>query len=231
MANAHKACWICGGVADTNEHMLKASDIRLHVGKPKRAGPVYYGTDHTKNIPIENDGDDLLTFKKALCANCNNVTTQPYDQSWDQFSRWVKGNETHLKPGSCIDTNAIFSKDIDAQLLRVHLYFAKLIGCALAQSGIRFDMDDISTAIRDGHPCKYVHLKFGVCEAGITCVTNLCTSTYSHNEECAFALWGYSVGKLVVHIMYAAEGEERQGLIDAWHPSQNCTQLKLADFS
>ena len=231
MANAHNGCWICGGIADTNEHMLKASDIRLHVGKPKKVAPVYYSSDRAKNLEIENDGDDRLTFQKALCANCNNVTTQPYDQSWDKFSRWVKNNETHLKAGSGIDANAIFSTDVDAHLLRVHLYFTKLIGCALAQSDIRFDMDGMSRAIREGQPCKYVHLKFGVCEVGITCVTNLCTSTYSYNEECAFALWGYSIGKLVVHIMYAAEGEQRQGLVDAWHPVQNSTRLKLADFS
>ena len=230
MANAYKVCWICGDVADTNEHMLKASDIRLHVRKPRRRVPVFYNTDLAKNYKIENDGDDRLTFQKVLCRQCNNVTTQPYDQSWEQFSRWVKGNTDCLRADLCIDANKVFSKDVDIQMLRVHLYFTKLIGCALAQSNIRFDRHSLAQAIRDGQPCKYIHLKFGVCEVGIAGVNHLQTLTYSHNEECAFALWGYRIGKLMVQIMYAAEGEQREGLIDSWHPAQNTMRFKLANF-
>jgi len=47
---------------------------------------------------------------------------------------------------------------------------------------------------------------------------------------CAFATWFHNVGELSVNVMFAVEGEKRNGLVGAWHPKFGTNKLIIADF-
>jgi hypothetical protein len=46
----------------------------------------------------------------------------------------------------------------------------------------------------------------------------------------SFATWFYYVDGLGVNVLFAADGEKRDGLIGAWHPRQGTTRLTIADY-
>jgi hypothetical protein len=48
--------------------------------------------------------------------------------------------------------------------------------------------------------------------------------------QCAFATWLYEVGNLWVNVIYAIEGEKREGLLNAWHPRFGHKSLTMATF-
>jgi hypothetical protein len=48
--------------------------------------------------------------------------------------------------------------------------------------------------------------------------------------RCAYAAWIHHIGNLWVRVMFAADGEKRQGLEGAWHPRFGHKRLKMAEF-
>jgi hypothetical protein len=113
----------------------------------------------------------------------------------------------------------------------VHLYFTKLTGCHLVEASVKFDQTALANSILTGKPNPYIHLKFGISKAGLLLgMSNLETAMLASNNSLAFAVWIYSLGTLVVHVIYAIAGERRDGLINAWHPRSGSNRFILADF-
>lgn len=48
---------------------------------------------------------------------------------------------------------------------------------------------------------------------------------------CAFATWFYHIGNLWVNVMYAIDGERRDGLVHAWHPRFGCKRILMREFA
>ena len=46
-----------------------------------------------------------------------------------------------------------------------------------------------------------------------------------------FATWYYWIDKLVINVMFAQDGEKRQGLLGAWHPKHGTNKLRIGDFT
>ncbi len=46
----------------------------------------------------------------------------------------------------------------------------------------------------------------------------------------SFATWFYWIDKLAINVMFAEDGEKRNGLIGAWHPRHGTCKLLLGDF-
>jgi hypothetical protein len=87
-----KNCWICGNVADSEEHKFKASDLKRFHGKKMDA---YYVSGEA--IKIDSYKDKVLKFPKVICINCNNTLTGPHDDAYDKFVDFCFRNSSEIK--------------------------------------------------------------------------------------------------------------------------------------
>lgn len=125
----------------------------------------------------------------------------------------------------------VYPQDATQAMRHVHLYFTKLTGCHLVESGLKFDQAALAHSILSGKVNPYIHLKFGISRTGLLLgMSDLSVATLASDNSLAFAVWIYSLESLVVHVMYAIGGERRDGLIDAWHPRAGSNRFTIADF-
>ena len=119
-------------------------------------------------------------------------------------------------------------------MLEVHLYFLKLFGCLIHEGDIPIDLSGFSSAIVAEKMHPNVYLKFGVLSAQDDQKragrTDVGSSMLVETGECAFLSWFYVVGQLSTNVMYAIEGEDRLGLISAWHPVRGTKRLVFEKF-
>lgn len=115
----------------------------------------------------------------------------------------------------------------------VHLYFIKLFGCHIKEAGIPIDLKTFANAILNEKAHPQVYLKFGRISSPVG--TAMAGSTDIDTAQlpdgsCAFASWFYEIGELAINIMFAIDGEERQGLVGAWHPKFGTNKLRFEDL-
>jgi hypothetical protein len=227
-------CWICGGDGSTGEHKTKRSDLRSVFGRPTQAKPLYRHDARRKNRQVGSIDAAVLKSPSRICPECNNDRTQPHDLAWAHLSEELRSRRPPIAPGTIVRANRIFPYDTKRKMLNVHLYFLKLFGCDIVETSVSIDVQPFADAILNGRPNPNVFLKFGVGPsfAGepMTGRSNLHVDVRTSDGAAAFAAWDYYVGGLAVRVMFAARGEAREGLIDAWHPSLGTGRLKIADF-
>jgi len=210
-------CWICGAAATTGEHKTKQSDLRSVLGKPSQGRPFYFHDGNVKNRRIGSYEGTFLKSAARLCPRCNNELTQPYDRAWERMSDWLRFRNPAIRAGDVIRGNRIFQMNTLREMQNVHLYFTKLTGCHLTEAGLQFDQAALAASLLTSTANPYIHLKIGVSRAGqLVGSTDLHAATLASDNSLAFAVWGYCLNNLVVHVMYAIPGESREGLVGAW---------------
>ena len=119
-------------------------------------------------------------------------------------------------------------------MLNVHLYFVKLFGCHIAGNAIPLDIARFANAIlhQKAHPCVYVKFGCGRTSAGepMTGMSDMWLAPSLPGKTSTFATWFYDIGAVAINVMFAVDGERRQGLVGAWHPRQGTTLLTMADY-
>ena len=235
MSNRSILCWICGDAGTTGEHKIKRSDLHSVFGNPTQATPLYLSDDRQKNRPIGSLNSKILKLRSRLCAKCNNKRTQPHDLAWEKLSEALRFRVPEIRPGTSVRVNRIFRYDTARELLNVHLYFVKIFGCYLLEASIPIDISMFSNAILQEKANPYLYLKFGRAirvgnNARRVGTSNVVADIKNADGSCAFATWFYYVGNLAVQVMYAVDGEERQGLLGAWHPRLGTNKLEYSEF-
>jgi hypothetical protein len=76
-----------------------------------------------------------------------------------------------IQGGDIVHADRIYSFGARKEMLNVHLYFTKLTGCHLFESGVIFDQTALAHSILTGRPNTYIYLKFGISRAGLLCRT------------------------------------------------------------
>ena len=224
-------CWICGNNADTKEHLVKASDLRSLFGVPDQKNPVYFHSSKKRNYKVGSLKAKVLKSSTGICNRCNSATTQQHDFAWQQFSENLRARQPPIAAGNILRANHIFPYNTASQMRNVHLYFVKIFGCRIVEGSIPIDISTFSKAILGGRPHPNLFLVFGTaanCPQPFAGGSNICMA--SVGGECVFASWFHHVGRLLVNVMFAIEGERRDGLADAWHPSQDHKRIRLAEF-
>jgi len=94
----------------------------------------------------------------------------------------------------------------------------KLFGCHIEALDMTLDVKGFSDAILNDAPHPNVYLKFGVDKKGMTGSSDAWLSVPPAGGSSSFATWFYWVDKLAINVMFAKDGENRQGLVGAWHP-------------
>jgi len=224
MVHPGAKCWICGNTGLTGEHKTKRSDLHEVFGAVTQANPLYYHDNKRKNRPIGSLDAKLLKSPSRICANCNNARTQPHDRAWEHLSEALRTR--NMVSGMAVRADRIFSYNTAREMLNVHLYFVKLFGCHIMEGNIPIDITTFGASIMREKAHPNVYLKFGVSPTPITGMSDVWTTP----TDCTFATWFYKVGNLAVNVMFAIDGEKRNGLIGAWHPKLGTNKLAISDF-
>jgi len=227
-------CWICGKPAITGEHITKRSDLRSVFGTVAQGHPLYQHRMTAANRRVGSLDAKVLKSPGLLCANCNNTRTQPHDRAWEKLSLALRTRKPALAPGDVVRTNRIFPFGTAGEMLKVHLYFVKLFGCHISGNNIPLDITRFSDAITYGkaHPNVYLRFGCGMTFAGkpMTGMSDMWLTPAPPGGSSSFATWFYYVDGLGINVMFATDGERRDGLIGAWHPRHGTTRLTIADF-
>jgi hypothetical protein len=221
-------CWICQQPAATREHSTKKTDLAAALPKPSQAKPIYFSDGRVKNVPLGSFKSDYLRFKTPICADCNNARTQPYDRAWDTLSAGLRARAPNLKNGDSVRCNRIFRYAARKHLLNVHLYFVKLFGCYIVDANAHINVESFAHAILKAKAHPQVLLRFGISTLPVG--RSDFDVDYDEGGNAVYAGWFQTGGGIGVHLVYAANGQHRQGMIDTWHPSQATTRLRIADF-
>ncbi len=214
--------------------MTKRSDIRAEFGSVSQTEPLYFHDNKHKNRPVGSFKADVLKFPKSLCACCNNTRTQPHDFAWEKFSARIRERQPKISPSSIVRANRIFPYDTARKMLNVHLYFVKILGCHAVEKQISLNVESLATAIKQGKAHPNVYLKFGIPpmfgSQPLVGAQNADAWLDRLSGKVQFLSWIHSPGNVAVNVMYAVEGEKRDGLIGAWHPRMGTNKLLIDDF-
>jgi hypothetical protein len=226
MATTSPICWICGNPADSREHKSQKSDLKAVLGTPSQSKPFFLHSETQKNRKIPGLKSGLTMFDKSLCQDCNNSLTQPHDRAWQQLSHALRTRLPAIAPGQIIPCNRVFPYMTAEEMLNVHLFFCKKFGCHIIDANIvEIDSKGFANAIKSGEPHPNMFLSFGATPKDDELPDMVATTDMQMAKlpdgRCMFAVWGYVVDGLTVHVMYAIPGEKRDGLIDSWHPSNS----------
>jgi len=214
-------CWICGDIANSGEHMIKASDLKAAFGHVTQKAPLYLSSDKVRNLGVPGIRSDKLKYTALLCSRCNNERTQPHDRAWEKLSSYLRAYKPPIRRGSVIRLNRVFPGSVSKSMLGVHLYFAKLFGCLISQHSIPIDIRPFSQAIltETPHPKLFLGLWANLAHQSINHVGQSQVETAQVQGAIRFATWFYFVDRVAVNIMFAEPGERRKGLGNALHPS------------
>jgi hypothetical protein len=132
---ASDLCWWCGDIASTEEHRIKHSTLR-------RVARNQDGTVQPANVfKKSSDFEGLLhsikkgsqvRWRKNLCANCNNVRSQPLDRAYDVFEAFLVAHIDDMTRWAWLNWRSVFGDTWEQGAGDLARYFAKQMGCMLA---------------------------------------------------------------------------------------------------
>lgn len=136
--NYDGVCWWCGGTADSREHKWKKSEIKAMYGAaPSESYPLVWFGDDSKPRNVQGPDSDLMKFEKSLCKDCNNSRSQPFDQAYDQWVEYITENYDRIIEIRTIDLDEVAPGGGEEFRLNLAKYFAKHIGCRVADNAGR----------------------------------------------------------------------------------------------
>lgn len=215
------SCWICGSLADSGEHMVKASDFRSLFPGVTHKSPVFRHTREKLNQPIKGANAHNLKFKPSLCQHCNNNRTQQYDLAWQELSEVLQAMSP-LRPGHELPTKRAFGTNANSKMLGVHFYFLKALGCMAVEYAIPLPIKSFAVAILAGMPHPHIRLGF----SAVPPATGPSADIYvghvdavNRGNQTVGAAWFYVIGCAGVHVVYHEPATPRLARYRGWHPN------------
>ncbi len=219
-------CWICGDEGSTGEHRTKASDLKSLFGNVTQRSPIYLHTDKKRNLKINSIKKSReLKSPSLICPNCNNARTATHDRAWQALSTYLRNKKPPIKRGDIIRLEKVFPGAVKKSMLKVHLYFLKLFGCAILDHNIPIKIAPFRDAIIQEKPHENIYLAFWSGKGLGTGYSNLESDNIA--GRCAYAAWFYIVGTVAVNVMYAEPNEHRKGLVNSWNPKRITKRLRI----
>ena len=208
-------CWICSiEEGTTGEHITKRSDIKAVLGA---TGPLHLHNRHRKNIKLQSLNARRLKSTAPMCNTCNSARTQSHDYAWEALSHALRHRRPGLKLGDIVRANRIFPYDTAKQMLNVHLFFVKWLGCQIVESNIPITppIASFSKAIMNHEPHQNIWLSFGMSHrAGWVGASDVGSATFASTAGTYDYLCRiYNVDKLEVRVRFSGVK-----LKDDWHP-------------
>ncbi|WP_316184790.1 hypothetical protein [Bradyrhizobium sp. SZCCHNRI1003] len=220
-------CWICKTEeGTTGEHLTKRSDIKAVLGG---TGPLHLHNRQRRNIKLQSLNARKLKSTAPMCNTCNSWRTQLHDYAWETLSDALRLRRPGLKHGDIVRADRIFPYDTAKQMLNVHLFFVKWLGCQIVESNIPINppIDTFSKAIMNGTPHQNIWLAFGVSgRDGWVGSSDVGAATFASTPGTYDYLCRiYEVGRLHVRVRFSGVK-----LKDDWHPRDR-NRFIIADLT
>jgi hypothetical protein len=205
-------CWICKlHPANCREHINKRADLKLTFDEIDQQHPIIHHSTSKFDSSVSRKrigsvDNDLLKFQKSICTCCNNDRTKPNDLEWSALSKTIRGRGS-LTEGDVIDLRPFKMND-------VQLYFVKLMGCAISQSGVPIDLTPLSDAIMRQTPYPFLGLYFYIAptpkQAGFWPMLE--------ETRCGFF---YTMDNISIQVMMVTPGDKLFPDRNLWDPTIN----------
>jgi hypothetical protein len=220
-------CWICNAhEGSTGEHRIKRSDIKSVFGA---VDPLHLHDRKRSNIKLQSLNSKKLKSTAPMCSACNNARTQPHDYAWESMSEAIRNKRPRLAYGDIVRANRIFRYDTTNEMLNLHLYFVKWLGCQIVESKIPISptIDTFSSTIMNQKPHPNIWLAFGISGRDESLSSSdIGAATFGKQPRAYDYLCRiYTVDRLEVRVRFS-----RVKLKDDWHPSDR-NRFKIANLT
>jgi hypothetical protein len=234
-ANPTPLCWICHQrPADSGEHRFKASDIRTKFRGLSQRSPLFLQRDgRATNKRIGKPEADALKFEDSICRHCNGTGTQPYDRAWEHLSQYLHANWKLISRLRYFNLAKPFPGRTREAALEVHLFFVKLFGCKIIESGTRIDLNGFSQALLDrkAHPDVCLQVVDATHRApAIAAQDTDVYTTHNQRRELDGATWGYRIHPVGIKVHWIRRGAPLRVSGYAWHPSTSGKIVRLSPY-
>jgi hypothetical protein len=204
-------CWICGAKANSGEHKIKKSDLKVQYPEVSQKQPIYHKVNDDVKRPIGSIKAEGFKYPKSICSSCNGAKTQSHDLSWEKLSNFLSSHTTEIQGENVIDLTDVFESNLNENILNIQLYFAKLFGCKIVESGREFDLAEMSNAIRSNSEIPSLYIKLRYSENGKS-KSYIASSDFEalifDNGEFGYIHFYYTIGVFTVEILYCSVPEE-----------------------
>ncbi len=158
-------CWWCGAPADSREHKWKRSEVADLFGSGSYDSIIWMtdGLDEPARIEkIRGPGAARLKFSNTLCNKCNSTRSQPFDNAYSIFSKYLLKNYSKIMQQHYFDLSEIYGLETESQRNNLARYYAKHIGCRIAEKAGRVpeNLIDFLNERETIAPCVYS--EFGI---------------------------------------------------------------------
>jgi len=217
-------CWICGEEADSREHRIKRSDIKQILGEASQSKPIYVHDDKQRNKKIQSTNAKIFKGEKDLCAKCNNELTQPYDKAWERLSSYLNSNWSTILDNGGFRMSKAFPYKSRIGMLGVHLYFAKLFGCAIKEGIASMDIKQLADGIKSFETVPNFWLAIGPTPGAkyMNTVgrTNLVIASDKKDNKEVAATQLYTYGDFSILIEFSTTTDIVYDSPNNWHPTR-----------
>lgn len=224
-------CWICNAQADSGEHKIKKSDLkRTMSGTVNPTSPIYHRVSGEKKRPIGSLKAEALKFDKNLCGACNSSLSQPHDYAWDVLASYL--HEVSFETGTEIELSKVFKSETNFNLINVHLFFAKIFGCAIAETGFDLNLKILAKSIMENTSCPYLYLKIRNSDNGKTdsyCALSDIEVSRGKSGDLQYVHIYYIVGRYSIDIVYSENAADLD-LTNYFQPSNTLTKIRLGSI-
>lgn len=127
-------CWWCGSLNISEEHKYKKTDIKREYFSTTSEQKIVLSSIsniNQKGKIIQGPNSKYVKFKASLCQNCNNSKSQPFDEAYDIFIKFLKNNESNTIKYSFINAIDIYRDNCNKQIQYLTKYFIKHLCCTL----------------------------------------------------------------------------------------------------
>ena len=213
-------CWICGGNADSGEHIIKVSDLKMIFGKVKQEKPIYMHTKDRRNQRVAGLSSDKLKYGRVMCRDCNSSRTQKSDLAWAQLSTALRALKPAITEGQRFRLAKVFPGSVSEKMTQVQLFFVKQLGCLIKENDIPIDIEGFSRAVISGraHPDIYLRFLTGLQENNIRLVSRSPVQVASQNGKVMVASFIYMIDRVAVSVIYIGSENLKAGYKGAFHP-------------
>ncbi len=223
-------CWICESEASSYEHRLKKSDARMVFGAISEGNPIFSRNEYGKPITLNSDKAPRLLFQSPICKRCNTTLTQPNDTAWEKLSRFVFERFNSERSMQFLHLDEALEPHWRKKICNVQLYFAKLLGCRIQESGAPVDIAAIANSILHQRINQNLYLGFfqtsdydrPYCNLSEVIVNS---SADDHLIEAKII---YSVDRFHVQVVYTTEQIIDKSMF--WLPSSVQRRVRLREM-
>jgi hypothetical protein len=149
------------------------------------------------------------------------------------LSLYLHGQWPEVRRAGQFDASIPFGRDAGLQLLNVHLYFVKILGCKLMEDSIELELGSLAEALVKGagHPAIWLNVADSPFDEGeaIAFQSDVFTMR-NERRELDGLTWLYLVHPVAVKVSYIKPGARLHVPGHQWNPMNGETIIKLSPF-